>query len=214
MAVGSSRGPRSKIGLSSVLRSVAIRQSNSPSLGPGRCWRRPTWYAARLRRCSIMAANAERTRTSPSCWLRRRRGRRLTRQCRRSAGFPAWENEIERKWREVRLYQIAPILKSWRGRPARAGGCRGRIEVVSIAVAALGPSQRRYHIGRSDQKTADRSYGSCNHGGFIRRLTGAAEWIAVGVDHSTPLSLPNTWDAALAGVQQAIHELVTDHGKA
>jgi O-antigen biosynthesis protein len=49
--------------------------------------------------------------------------------------------------------------------------------------------------------------------GFAIGLAAAAERVATGVDHMTPLRLPNTWDVALDGVQQTIHALVTDDAR-
>lgn len=49
--------------------------------------------------------------------------------------------------------------------------------------------------------------------GFTTGLAAAAERIALGFDHMTPLDLPDTWDDALAGVQRTIHDLISDHAK-
>ncbi len=56
------------------------------------------------------ACLAGRTPIWPSCWPRRRPGRRPIPPCRpMAASASPQEYDIERKWREVRLYQTAPI---------------------------------------------------------------------------------------------------------
>ena len=115
----------------STARSAATRACNSRSPRLHRARGREPDALSGLRVCSTRSEPAAPKPTWRSTWPPRRRGRRPTCACRRTAASasPA-EYDVERKFRETRLYQVAPIstnlILSYVAEHVL--GCRGRSE--------------------------------------------------------------------------------------
>jgi acyl-CoA dehydrogenase len=90
--------------------SARTRACSSRSRRRTRAARRRPDAQGRRRRCSTPASPAAPRRTCRSCSPRRRRGPRPTPRLDTHGGFGfAAEYDVERKFRETRLYQVAPI---------------------------------------------------------------------------------------------------------
>ena len=110
--------------------------------------RRPDALAAPAR-CSMRSSPAAPRPTWPSSSRPRRRGRRPTPACSSTAASASRsEYDVERKFRETRLYQVAPIstnliLSTW---PSTCSDCRARSErrrsVRGRALAVAAPAGR------------------------------------------------------------------------